>query len=170
MIILGIGSNLNSKHGDRFQNIDFVLSILENNKIKIIKKSSFYETPSYPNKNNPRFINIITIVETKFSPIDLMSELILIEKKMGRKRIHKNEPRICDIDIIDYNSEILNFRQNNYNLIIPHKELVSRNFVLYPLQEILPHWKHPKTNEKVSTLIQKLSFEVRKSILKIEKH
>ena len=58
MILLGLGSNLSSKYGDRFTNINMAISYLEGYGIKVIKKSSFYETPSYPNKENPKFINI----------------------------------------------------------------------------------------------------------------
>ena len=56
MIFLGIGSNLSSIFGDRFKNINLAISYLELSKIKVIKKSSFYETPSYPDKENPKFI------------------------------------------------------------------------------------------------------------------
>ena len=170
MIFLGLGSNLSSKYGNRFVNINLGISYLEENGIKVIKKSSFYETPSYPNKNNPKFINVIILVETILSPKDLMSILILIEEKLERQRGKKNDPRTCDIDIIDYNSQILNLKYNNLDLTIPHKELASRNFILFPLQEISPNWKHPKTNEIISFLIQKLNQEDKNSILKIQEN
>ena len=79
MIILGLGSNLPSRHGDKFQNLNLAMSSLEEYGIKIIKKSSFYETPSYPNKENPKFINAVILVETILPPVDLMSVLIFIE-------------------------------------------------------------------------------------------
>ena len=170
MIFLGLGSNLPSKYGDRFTNINLAISSLEGYGIKVIKKSSFYETPSYPNKENPKFINAVILVETILPPIDLMSVLIFIEEKLERKRGKKNDPRTCDIDIIDYNSEILNLRYNNLELTVPHKELTSRNFILFPLQEISPTWKHPKTKEIVSVLLQKLSEEDKNSILKIDEN
>ena len=170
MILLGIGSNLSSSFGDRFVNINLAISLLWDHGIEIIKKSSFYETYSYPNKKKPKFINIIIAVETSLSAEDLMSKLIFIEEKIERKRNKKNDPRTCDIDIIDYNNQILKFNLENLKLEIPHEKLSSRNFVLFPLQEILPKWKHPKTGEIVSALIQKLSFEDRKSILKIKKN
>ena len=170
MIFLGLGSNLPSKYGDRFTNINLAISSLEGYGIKVIKKSSFYETPSYPNKENPKFINAVILVETILPPIDLMSVLIFIEEKLERKRGKKNDPRTCDIDIIDYNSQILNLRYNNLELTVPHKELTSRNFILFPLQEISPTWKHPKTKEIISVLLQKLSEEDKNSILKIDKN
>ena len=86
MIFLGLGSNLPSKYGDRFANINLAISCLDGYGIKVIKKSSFYETPSYPNNENPKFINAIILVETTLPPVDLMSVLIFIEKKLERKR------------------------------------------------------------------------------------
>ncbi len=170
MIFLGLGSNLASKYGDRFANINLAISSLEAYGIKLIKKSSFYKSPSYPDRENPKFINVVILVKTILPPIDLMSVLIFIEEKLERKRVKKNDPRTCDIDIIDYNNQILNLKYNNFNFTVPHKELTSRNFVLFPLQEISPMWKHPKTKETISSLIQKLNEEEKNSILKLDKN
>ena len=169
MIILGLGSNLSSKFGDRFKNIELAISFFESHNIKILKKSSFYETPSYPNKNNPKFINMVISVKTDLKPFELMSFLLSVEKKLGRLRDKKNDPRTCDLDIIDYNNEIIEFIFENNNFFSPHKNLSYRNFVLYPLKEILPLWKHPVTNESIDMLISKLSNEDKRSILKIKK-
>ena len=136
----------------------------------MLKKSSFYETLSYPDINNPKFINVVVEVSANLSPEDLASVLIFIEKKLERKRNKKNDPRTCDVDIIDYNNQILDFRYKNLNLTVPHKGLIYRNFVLFPLQEIAPNWIHPKTKEKISNLIAKLPEEDRKSILKVKKN
>ena len=170
MIFLALGSNLTSSFGDRFENINLAISYLEGYKIQIIKKSNFYETYSYPNKENPKFINIVISVKTHLSLVDLMSVLLFIEEKLERKRNKKNEPRTCDIDIIDYNNQVLDFKYKNLNLTVPHKELIFRNFDLLPLQEIFPEWKHPVTKENISTLINKLPEEDKKSILKIKKN
>ena len=170
MIFLSIGSNLSSNFGNRFDNINLTISYLYHYGIQIIRKSNFYETPSYPDKKNPKFINIIISIKTDLTPTDLMSVLIYIEEKLDRKKDKKNDPRTCDIDIIDYNNKIFNFKYKNLDLVVPHKLLTSRNFVLIPLHEILPNWKHPKNKEIISSLIEKLSDEDRKSILKIKKN
>ena len=169
MTILALGSNLSSNFGNRFQNIDIAISYLESYSIKVKKKSSFYETPSYPDNSKPKFINIIVIVETHLNPVDLMSVLIFVEEKLERKRNKKNDPRTCDIDIIDYNGQVLNFLYNNKDFNLPHKKINFRNFVLFPLQEIFPEWKHPKTNEKIEYIIHKLDEIDKKAILKIKK-
>ena len=169
MIILGLGSNLSSTFGNRFRNIETAISYLNNYKIKIIKKSSFYETPSYPNNKNPKFINIVIQAETDLNPTDLASVIIFVEELLERKRSKKNDPRTCDIDIIDYENKILNFKYNNLDFFVPHKKLVYRSFVLMPLQEILPKWIHPETSDSIEDLVNRLSDEQKKSILKIKK-
>ena len=169
MILLGLGSNLSSSFGDRFKNIDLAVSALEGYGIQLKKKSSYYESLSYPNKKNPKFINIVIEIETHLPPEDLASVLIFIEEYLERKRKKKNDPRTCDIDIIDYNSKTIDFKYKDLDFTVPHAKLIYRNFILYPLQEILPDWKHPKTKELISVLIENLPKEDKNSILKIKK-
>ena len=169
MIILGLGSNLHSSFGDRFKNIDLAISYLKFYKIKVLNISSFYETPSYPNNKNPKFINVVIEISTNLTPINLVPVLILIEEKLERKRNHKNDPRTCDIDIIDYNGQIINFKYKNLDFIVPHEKLIYRNFVLIPLKEILPNWCHPQTKESIDIIIDRLSNKDKKSILKVSK-
>ena len=169
MLLLGLGSNLSSSFGDRFENLNLAISYLETYQIKIINRSSFYETPSYPDIKNPKFINLVVDVSTYLLPEDLASVLIFVEEKLERKRIKKNEPRTCDIDIIDYNRKVMEFTYKNLIFKVPHEKLIYRNFVLFPLQEIAPKWVHPKNKDSIDVLINKLPNEEKKSILKITK-
>jgi len=169
MFLLGLGSNLSSSFGDRFENLNLAISYLETYQIKIINRSSFYETPSYPDIKNPKFINLVVDVSTYLLPEDLASVLIFVEEKLERKRIKKNEPRTCDIDIIDYNGKVMEFTYKNLIFKVPHEKLIYRNFVLFPLQEIAPKWVHPKNKDSIDVLINKLPNEEKKSILKITK-
>ena len=169
MLLLGLGSNLSSSFGDRFENLNLAISYLETYQIKIINRSSFYETPSYPDIKNPKFINLVVDVSTYLPAEDLASVLIFVEEKLERKRIKKNEPRTCDIDIIDYNGKVMEFTYKNLIFKVPHEKLIYRNFVLFPLQEVAPKWAHPKTKDSIDVLINKLSNEEQKSILKITK-
>jgi len=170
MLLLGLGSNLSSNFGNRFENIDLAISYLQSHKIQLLKKSSFYETLSYPDIKNPKFINVVIGVLTHLSPEKFVSVLISIEESLERKRNQKNEPRTCDIDIIDYNGKVMNFIYKRLIFKVPHEKLIYRNFVLFPLQEIVPNWIHPITKEKISNLIAKLPEEDRKSILKVKKN
>ena len=170
MLLLGLGSNLSSNFGNRFENIDLAISYLQSHKIQLLKKSSFYETLSYPDIKNPKFINVVIGVLTHLSPEKFASVLISIEETLERKRNKKNEPRTCDIDIIDYNGRVMDFSYKSLIFKVPHEKLIYRNFVLFPLQEIAPNWIHPITKEKIIDLIAKLPEEDRKSILKVKKN
>ena len=149
MLLLGLGSILTSTFGDRFTNLNIALDQLEKYKIKIVKKSSFYESSSYPNKKDPKFINIVVEVSSNLPPEDLASVLIFIEEKLERKRIKKNEPRTCDIDILDYDRKIIIEK----NLKLPHPRMHTRNFVLLPFFEIDRTWIHPLKKIDIKKLL-----------------
>ena len=104
VIYLGIGSNL----GNRKKNIEMTKFKLVANNVEIIKTSSYYESLSWPNQNNPKFINIIVKVKTRYTPLELIQKCQNIEKEMGRKKSPKNPQRVCDIDRIDYKKKEIN--------------------------------------------------------------
>ena len=150
MVYIGIGSNL----GNRISNIEIAKFFLRFNGINILKSSSYYETPSWPDPNKPKFINIVIQSNTTLSPKILMEIFKDIEKKLGRSKSLRNSPRTCDIDIISYRSRVY-----SQNIIIPHKRMSKRNFVLIPLFEIAPYWIHPKTNKSIKKLIFSLPIK-----------
>ena len=151
---LAIGSSL----GNKERNISLAKYKLQSNCIKLIKSSSNYETLSWPNKKNPKFINIVIKITTTLSPILLMQKCLNVENDLGRTRVKKNEPRVCDIDIIDYDQKIMKSTKNS-NLILPHPEMHKRNFVLLPLYEITKSWIHPVKKKKINNLIKLLDIE-----------
>ena len=157
-IYLGIGSNL----GNKITNIEKAKSFLLENNINFVSISSYYETPSLPNPKNPKFINIVLKINTLLKPIELLNLCKTIEAKLGRKKSPKNSPRECDIDIIDYNGLILKNK-----LILPHKMMHKRNFVLLPLFEIEKEWVHPIIKANIKKLILSLSDSDIRSIKKI---
>ena len=165
MIHINIGSNLDSKYGTKFKNISIATNLLIGSKLKIKKISNFYETPSYPNKKLPKFANIGLLAEYNFSYTKLIKEISLIEKKIGRVKSKKNDPRVCDIDIIDFNGLI----KTNKLLKLPHPRSHSRNFVLYPIKEIDPKWIHPIFKKNVDFLINQLSQNSRIEITRLRK-
>ncbi len=148
IVYLGIGSNL----GNKIYNIEKAKAILTENNIKIIKSSSYYETVSWPDINNPKFNNIVLKIKTNLDPNSLLSLCKSIEKSMGRKKTKKNAPRICDIDILDYNKKVF---KKGINL--PHSRMHKRSFVLVPLFEIEKNWIHPISKDHIKTLIFYLS-------------
>ena len=97
--------------GIKKKNIELVKFKLRKNNIKIIKSSKNYETLSWPDKKKPKFVNIVLKIKTFLSPKELMQKCLYIEKELGRLRNKKNEPRTCDIDIIDYDKKIVKVAQ-----------------------------------------------------------
>jgi len=165
MIHLNIGSNLNSKYGSRFKNIIIAINLLVESKIKIKKISNFYETPSYPNQSLPKFLNVGLSVSYKNDFFDLFKKIKLIEKKLGRINKKKNDPRVIDIDIIDFKNEIKNTKE----LILPHPKCHIRNFVLFPILQIEPNWLHPILKKNAQNLINNLSQRSRIEITRLRK-
>ena len=95
MIHLNIGSNLESSTSSKHDNIAFSINLLINSKIKIVKISNFYETPSYPNQNLPKFLNIGLLISYKKGYLDLFKNIKNIEKKLGRIKTKKNSSFSC---------------------------------------------------------------------------
>ena len=157
-IFLGIGSNI----GNRINHIERAKSLLLENNINLISISSYYETPSWPNPKNPKFINIVLKIKCQIKPYELLSICKSIEVKLGRKKAAKNSPRVCDIDIIDFNGLILNDKLN-----LPHKMMHKRSFVLFPLFEIEKNWVHPIKKTNIKKLIFSLPNEDIRSIKQI---
>ena len=157
-VYLGIGSNL----GNRIKNIEDAKLRLFKNHINILKSSSYYETLSWPNPNHPKFYNIVLEVITKLNENDLLKICKKIEKSLGRRSSYRNAPRVCDIDILDYNK-----KSSKININLPHPRLHRRNFVLIPLFEINKKWRHPKTKQHIKSLIFSLSNRDIRSIKQI---
>jgi len=158
---LGIGSNL----GNKKINIETTKYKLQKNHIQILKCSNKYESDSWPDKNNPKFINIVLKIKTNLMAHDLLKICNSIEVDLGRRRSKKNDPRTCDIDIIDYNQKVLNIEDKD--LILPHPFMSIRNFVLLPLFEINQSWKHPITKKNITKLINSLPIKDLRSIKRI---
>jgi len=148
IVYLGIGSNL----GNRFNNIEKAKIRLSENNIKIVQSSNYYETLSWPNANDPKFYNIVLKAKTNLKALKLLSICKQIEKSLGRKMTKRNAPRVCDIDILDFDK-----RTNFKGINLPHPKLHKRNFVLFPLFEIDKNWVHPVSKHHIKSLLFSLS-------------
>ena len=157
-IYLGIGSNL----GNRRKNIELAKFKLIQKNIRIQKSSNIYESLSWPNPNNPKFLNVILEISSNLSPSKLIDVCKEIEISLGRKKRSKNAPRECDIDIIDYYNQKINNK-----IILPHPRMHERNFVLLPLYELNKVWTHPILKQPIKKLILSLSNKDIRSIKQI---
>ena len=169
MIILSIGTNI----GDRERNIENAVKALgEIGKVTDI--SPIYTSEPWGFESENGFYNIALTMESKLLPLDLLQETQRIEKELGRtaKTTTEYADRVIDIDIIDYNNQIIKISQQstvNSLLTLPHPLMHLRNFVLYPLADIAPEWVHPilkltaqelkEKSEDKSIPYKKITFE-----------
>ena len=144
---IAVGSNI----GKPLQNcIEAIHKISKNDYIKITSKSSFYQTSPIGNIKQECFVNSVVKINTSLNPESLLSYLLGIETEMGRVRKEKWGPRIIDLDILFYDSLIL----NKEAITIPHPEIQKRNFVLIPLCEIAENLIHPNLKKTIRTLLK----------------
>lgn len=148
VVYIGIGSNL----GNRKENCLSALTALSNHDILIKKQSSLNETEPWGVKGQPEFINMAVKVETDKTPGELLNLFKEIEKDMGRQETYKWGPRIIDLDILLYDSLVV----EEPDLKIPHPLMHMREFVLTPLAEIAPEVVHPILKKTVKSLLDEL--------------
>ncbi len=154
-VYLAFGSNL----GDRKKNLNKALSLLKKDNIIIKKISRLYKSKSWPNENFPEFINFVVFIETRLNLKKLFTKIKNVESQVGRIKSKRNFPRVCDIDIIDFNGQINQKKIGNNKIYVPHKRMHIRNFVLLPLYEINKDWVHPKICKNIVFLLSNLSSE-----------
>lgn len=147
---ISLGTNV----GDKKENlVNAINYISEEN--EVIKKSSLYKTEPWGKKEQDDFINQVIYIKTDKSPKELMVFLLETEKKMGRERLEKWGPRIIDLDILFYDSGII----NEDGLTIPHPHITERKFILVPLMEISETFSHPVTKQTIKWHMEVCSDE-----------
>jgi len=140
-----LGSNM----GNSQQKLMIAIKNISRQVGYIIRESKLYTTAAWGNTDQPDFLNQVIIVETKLTALQTIDIILGIEEKMGRVRTKKNAPRIIDIDILFFNKEIITEK----NLDVPHPQIENRRFVLIPLNELSPNFKHPVTNKTIHQLL-----------------
>lgn len=151
MILIALGANLPSPAGTPAQTLTEALVLLAQPGITIERQSGLYRTAAWPDTNDPPFINSVASIRTGLGPAPLLRELQRIESRFGRKRGTLNAPRTLDLDIIDYDGRVESGPPE-----LPHPRMHSRLFVLCPLREIAPDWRHPVSGLTIPELIAAL--------------
>jgi 2-amino-4-hydroxy-6-hydroxymethyldihydropteridine diphosphokinase len=128
-------------------------------------RSGWWRTAAWPDPRDPQFLNLVARVRTDLDPQTLLSRLLAIEVALGRERSRSNAPRTLDLDLIDWGGRIIDLPAagDRSALTLPHPRAHERAFVLLPLRDVAPAWRHPRLGASVDDLIARLSPEQRAS-------
>ncbi len=141
MILIGLGANLPStRFGPPKKTLEAALEELSGREVHIVKRSRWYSSAPVPSSDQPRYINAVVAIETDLTPEVLLELLHAIEHDFGRRRSVVNAAREIDLDLLAYGDLIC----TKSPPILPHPRLAQRAFVLRPICDIDPAWRHPK--------------------------
>lgn len=157
--LISLGANVPGRWGAPAATLRRAISILEQNQVFIAACSRIYRTPAHPGAGlMPNFYNAAVIVQTNLPPAGILRLLKKIERMAGRRIKPRWSARPLDLDLIDYGGRILNWPATTRvgsPLVLPHPFMHERGFVLLPLNEIAPHWRHPVLGISVGALIRR---------------
>lgn len=145
---VALGTNL----GERQENLELALQLLETNGVKVLQVSSFIETEPYGVTDQPNFLNGACEVETELAPLELLRLLLKLELEMGRVRLRRWGERIIDLDLLLYEDVVMNTPE----LTLPHADMDNRTFVLEPMCELAPDLVHPVLGKTMRELLEAL--------------
>ena len=146
-VILGLGSNIGNRSGFIKKAIKQI-SLIKG--INVMAVSSLYETGPWGLINQRKFLNCIIICLSKLEPLILFNKLKGVEQRLGRKKRIKWGPREIDIDILFYGNKVIKIN----SFTVPHPMIEKRNFVLIPLNELIPDFIHPVKKIKVREILK----------------
>jgi len=143
-VLLGLGANL----GDpRAQLAGAVRAI--SRFVSELRVSSTYRTEPVGHADQPDFYNQVVRGTTTLAPEELLDRVLAVEREMGRARTFRNAPRLIDIDILAYGDEVI----HGERLTVPHPGIAHRGFVLHPIAEVAPEWRHPELGQTAREML-----------------
>lgn len=146
-VFVALGSNL----GDRAAQLDAAIGRLSE-RVRIDRRSPVYETAPLYVTDQPAFLNVVVSGETELGPASLLAATQAIERALGRVRGRRFGPRAIDLDILFYGDAVV----DTPDLVVPHPRIPERRFVLQPLNDIAPDWRHPVTGQTVAEMLASL--------------
>ncbi len=153
-LYIGLGANLpHPRFGPPRATLEHVLTLLPGLGLTILRRSGWYESAPVPASDQPWYVNGVVRAATDLSPQEVLSRLHGVEADLGRARSELNAARSVDLDILSIGKIILDGPEPP---IVPHPRMAARAFVLLPLAEIAPDWRHPITDVPISELIRRL--------------
>ena len=154
MILVALGSYLPGPAGPPEAQVAAALEMLGRRAIAVLRRSRYWRSPAWPDPAEPAFVNAVAVVATVLSPRALLAELHAVEAALGRVRGRPNAPRTLDLDLLDYDGRIL--PGGDGAPALPHPRMTTRAFVLLPLADVAPDWRHPVSGVGLATLVAAL--------------
>jgi 2-amino-4-hydroxy-6-hydroxymethyldihydropteridine diphosphokinase len=153
MILVGIGSNLAGPgYESPLQTAAAAIDELPKIGIDVLRRSQWYLSEPVPVSDQPWFVNGVIAANTEFGPEPLLERLLDLETRFGRVRGERNAARTLDLDLLDYDGRLCATQR----MVLPHPRLHERRFVLAPLSEIAPQWRHPRLDHTAAELLARL--------------
>lgn len=152
-IVVALGCNDPGAWADCREALEAALARFRAEGIDVMARSSWWRSEAWPDPGDPPFLNGVVIVRTAHDPHELMAALGRIEEAFGRQRGAANAPRTLDLDLVAYGRRTGDLE----GLILPHPRAAERKFVMGPLAEIAPGWRHPD-GETAWTLADRASI------------
>jgi 2-amino-4-hydroxy-6-hydroxymethyldihydropteridine diphosphokinase len=154
MILIGLGANLASpEFGAPPDSLEAALGLIAERGPRIVARSRWFRSAPVPPSDQPWFVNGVVAVETALAPAALLEVLHAVEARFGRVRRERNAARVLDLDLLAYEERV---SAEGETPILPHPRLHERAFVLRPLADIAPDWRHPRLGRTASALIADL--------------
>ena len=154
-IYLGLGANLpHPTYGGPVDTLKAALTDLGRRGIEVRRLSPWYRTAPVPASDQPWYVNAVAEVASSLPPDALLAVLHKVEEAFGRVRSTPNAPRLIDLDLLDFRGEIAPGGPGM--AILPHPRMAGRAFVLRPLADLAPDWRHPATGAPIAALVAAL--------------
>ncbi|MBM3485464.1 MAG: 2-amino-4-hydroxy-6-hydroxymethyldihydropteridine diphosphokinase [Alphaproteobacteria bacterium] len=154
MILIAIGANLPTvRHGAPIEAARASIGRFADRGLEVVACSRWFKSAPVPASDQPWFVNAVARVATALAPEAVLASLHAIEAEFGRVRGARDAARVLDLDLLDYHGLR---RAEPGGLILPHPRMVARAFVLLPLADIAPGWRHPVSGHDVATLIARV--------------
>jgi 2-amino-4-hydroxy-6-hydroxymethyldihydropteridine diphosphokinase len=147
---IALGANLAGRFPSPAEAVEAAIQAVQTPELEVISRSRLYRSAAWPDPADPEFINAVIAVMTFLDAPALLARLHAQEAEFGRERWRANAPRPLDLDIVDYGGQV---SAPGETPILPHPRLADRAFVLLPLAEIAPDWRHPVTGMGIADLI-----------------